>query len=263
MATIIHPTAVVHPGAQLGEEVTIGPLAVVEDQVTLGDRVSIHGQATIREFTSIGSGTEVHPQAVIGGLPQDVSFKGERSYVQIGSDCIIRECATINRGTEEDSATVIGNKCFLMGTTHIAHNVLLHDEVIMVHCACVAGYGEVGPKAFLSANVMVHQFVKVGGYVIAGGGAGISQDVPPFLMLRPASLNEVSGLNVVGLKRAGFTPEQRKEIKAAYKILYREGLTVSEAVEKMKADFSEGPADEFRRFVESAKRGICGKIDRK
>lgn len=261
MSTYIHPTAVVHPGATLGEHVRIGPLAVVEDQVNLGDRVQIHGQATIREFTTVGSGTEVHPQAVIGGIPQDVAFKGGRSFVRIGSDCIIRECVTINRGTAEDTATVIGNKCFLMSTTHVAHNVILHDEVILVHCACVAGYGEIGSKAFLSANVMVHQFVKIGRCVIAGGGAGITQDVPPFLMVRPASLNEVGGLNVVGLRRAGFTPDQRKDIKAAYKILYREGLTVPGAVEKLKARFPDGPAGEFCKFVESAGRGICGKVD--
>lgn len=256
---MIHPSAVIHPDAKLGADVAVGPLAVIESGVTVEEGASIHGQATLRTGTWIGKGTEVHPHAVIGGDPQDLTFSGAPSGVRVGAGCVLREHVTIHRATAEGQNTVIGDGCFLMNSTHVAHDVQLGCRVLSAGSAQIGGHAHIDDGTFLSGNVMVHQFVRIGRLVMAGGGAGITQDVPPFVLLRPCSLNVTDGINRVGLKRAGLSVEDRKAIKEAFRLLYRSELNTQEAVARIRSELDAPPALEMADFAEQAKRGICGK----
>lgn len=253
----IHPTAVIEKGAQLGERVTIGPFAFIDDQTSIGDGAIIGPHAVVHRFTSLGPGCRVHAGAVLGDWPQDLAFKGDESYLRIGAHCTIREGVTLHRGTKPGTETVVGDGCFLMANSHLAHNVRLGTQVILANGVLLAGYVEVGDRAFISGNVVVHQFTRIGRLAMMQGMSGVSKDVPPFCVVPGLKGNVVGGLNVVGMRRAGLTPAQRKEIKEAYVILYRSGLNVSQALDKLKAKFPSGPAQEFWSFVEGSKRGIC------
>jgi UDP-N-acetylglucosamine acyltransferase len=255
---MIHKTAVVDPAARIGRDVTVGPFAVIEEDVVIGDGCSIGPHACILRYTSLGNNCEVHAGAVLGDLPQDVDFEPCESRLRIGSNCLIREGVTLHRGTRPGSATEIGDGCFLMAFSHCAHNVRLGNRVVLANGCLLGGYARVDDGAFISGNCLVHQFVRVGRLVIMGGGSGVSKDVPPFCMVRPITVNTVIGLNVVGLRRAGLKPAERKEIKAAFDILYRSGLTVSEAVERLGREFAGGPPLEIRDFARDSERGICG-----
>jgi UDP-N-acetylglucosamine acyltransferase len=254
----IHPTALVDPAAKLGRDVTIGPFAIVEGRVEIGDGCVIGPRVTLLDYTTLGAGCRVHAGAVLGDLPQDTAFENEPSYVKIGSRCVLREFVTIHRGTKPGSETVLGDGCFLMANAHLAHNVKLGNGVVLANGALIAGYAEVGERAFISGGVVVHQFTHIGRLAMMGGGSGISKDVPPFCLVPGLTANRVSCLNVVGLKRAGFSIEQRQQVKEAFRILYRDGLTVTDAVAKMRAAFPEGsPAREMAEFAAVSKRGIC------
>ena len=254
---MIHPTAIVDEGAELGVDVDIGPYTVVEQDVQIGDRCVIGPRVSLLRYTTLGAGCRVHAGALIGDTPQDTAFENVRSFVRVGQDCQIRECATIHRGTKEDSTTEIGDGCFIMGLTHLAHNVRLGRQVVMVNGGLVGGYAEIGDRAFLSGNVTVHQFVKIGTLAMLGGNCGVTKDVPPFCTVRPVSMNVVAGLNVVGMRRAGLTAADRMQVKRAFGILYRSGLNVRQAEERLRQDCPDGPASEFWRFIEESRRGIC------
>lgn len=257
MSSNVHETAIVRPGAELGRDVTIGPFAFVDNGVRIGDGCIIGPRVSILSHTSLGNGCVVHTGAVLGDVPQDMAFRDEESYLRIGQNCIIREYVTIHRGTKPKSATEIGDGCFLMGLSHCGHNVKLAANVIVANGALLAGYVEVGERAFISGNCLIHQFTKVGKLAMLGGACGVTKDVPPFCTVAPVSLNEVAGLNVVGMKRAGMNPDERDEVKRGFKILYQSGLNVSQAVKKMQETFKSGPALELCSFVEQSSRGIC------
>lgn len=256
----IHPTAVIGSNAEIGTDVEIGPYTVIGDEVRIGDGCLIGPHVVIHPFTTLGQRCRVHATAVLGDLPQDLSFPGGASYADIGDDCVIREGVTVHRGTKPDTRTVIGSGCFLMANSHFAHNVQVGNKVIVANGALLAGYVEVGEGAFISGNVVIHQFVRVGRLAMLGGQSGIGKDIPPFCTTESATRNRIAGLNLVGLKRAGFTPPERKELKRAFDMLYRSGLNVSQALEKMKTEFTEGPAAELWRFIEQSERGICGAV---
>lgn len=256
--TAIHETAVVDKGAQVGSDVRIGPFCHVEGKVTIGDGCVLMDRVSLMGDLLLGPGCRVHAGAVLGDVPQDLGFKGAESRVRIGSNCMIREGVTIHRGTNEGSVTEIGDDCFLMGFSHYAHNVKLGRRVIVVNGSLLAGYVEVGDGAFISGNCCVHQFVKIGRLVMVGGGGGISKDVPPFCMTRTVGFNEVVGLNVVGMRRAGMGPDERRQVKRAYQLLYRSGLNATQAVERIRESFDDGPALEFCEFVSRSERGLCG-----
>jgi len=254
----IHPTAVVEDGALLGSDVEIGPFSYIAAGARIGAGCSIGPHVTIYGYTTLGAGCRVHAGAVLGDLPQDFGFEDGASYVRIGEGCSIREGVTVHRGSKPGTETVIGSRCMLMAFSHCAHNVQLESDVILANGVLLGGYVSVGARAFISGNVAVHQFARVGRLAMLGGGAMISKDVPPFYTVRPAMENRVGGLNVVGMRRAGMSPAARSEVKAAFKVLYLSGLNVSQAREKLDALFATGPGRELHDFVLASKRGICG-----
>ncbi len=254
---MIHKTAIIDPGAELGNDVEIGPFTVIESDVTIGDGTVIGPNVSIKPYTSIGPHCNIHAGAVLGGIPQDVNFKGGKSFVTIGANCQIREGVTINHGTQTDSVTEIGDDCFLMAFSHFGHKVKLGRKVIVANGALLAGYVEVGDQAFISGNCVLHQFITVGRLSMLGGGCGVSKDVPPFCLLKPIALNAIAGLNSVGLRRSTLTTKDRQEIKEAFKLLFLSGLNVSHALEKIKAAYPTGPASEFSTFIDKSERGIC------
>ena len=215
----IHPTAIVSKHAEIDPSVEIGPYAIIEDDVKISRDVKIYAHAYICNGPRIGEETEIHMGAILGHLPQDLAYDGKKTYLKIGKKNIIREYATIHRGTKENTATVIGDENFLMGLSHIAHNCVLGNKVILVNGALLAGYVTVGDMAFISGNVVVHQFCNIGKLAIIGGFSGVNKDVPPYMAVRGPSI--VHSINLVGLRRAGFKNDVIKEIKEAFMLIYK------------------------------------------
>ena len=250
---MIHPTAVVSSKATLGEGVEVAPFAVIEDDVVIGDGCRIGPHSHITGHTTIGKNTKIFTGAVIGDEPQDYHYKGEVSYTDIGDDCIIREYVTIHRGAQPESRTVIGNHVMLMALGHVAHNCVIGDNVIIANSALLAGHVEIDDRAVLSGGVAVHQFARIGTLAMISGLARVTQDVPPYCML---SEDVVHGPNVIGLKRAGISPESRRAIREAIKIFFLQGLNRPNAVEKIRQELSGIPeVDIFLEFVSDTRRG--------
>ncbi len=254
----IHATAIVAPSAELAEDVEVGAHACIGDQVEIGAGSVIQAHAILDGFVRLGPENVIGFGAVIGGPPQDLSFKiGSRSGVVLGRGNIIREYVTIHRGTAPDSFTTIGDDNFLMVGAHLGHNCTLGNKVIIANNCLLGGYVTIEDGAFLGGSCVFHQFMRVGRLAITQGNAGFGKDLPPYAV--GAGVNKVAGLNVVGLKRAGFGPEDRAEIKAAFQLLYESGLNVSQALDEARAKTWREPAQAFFDFVAAAKkRGICG-----
>lgn len=253
----IHPTAIVDSGAQIGSEVEIGPFSTIGPETVIGDKTIVQSHVVIENSVTIGSGNFIGHGAIIGAAPQDFSFSPERkTKIDIGQDNVIREYCTIHRGSAEGSTTTIGDKNFLMAGAHIGHNCEIANSVIIANNCLLGGHVRVDDGAFLGGGCVFHQNMHVGRLVIAQGGSAFSKDLPPFVIA--AERNYVFGLNVIGLRRAGFSAQDRDEIKAAFKLVYSSGLNVSAAIEKA-ATMKLGPAArEFFDFIANAKkRGIC------
>jgi UDP-N-acetylglucosamine acyltransferase len=253
----IHPTAIVDPGARIGAAVEVGPFSIIGPQVTIGDETIVQSHVVIEGEVTIGSANLIGHGAVIGAPPQDVSFSSERkTKVEIGNNNIIREYCTIHRGTAEGSATKIGDKNFLMAGAHIGHNCEIGNNVIIANNCLLAGYVIVDDTAFLGGGSTFHQFMHIGRLVMVQGSSAFGKDLPPFVVA--AERNCVFGLNVIGMRRAGFSAKERDEIKSAFKLLYLSGLNISQALEKAATMEFRGPAREFLDFVANAKkRSIC------
>ena len=193
---------------------------------------------------------------VIGDVPQDLAFKNVESFVRIGAGCVIREHVTIHRGTKEGTGTVVGDGCYLMAHSHLGHNVQLGRQVILANGVLLAGYVEIGDLAFISGNVCVHQFVRIGRLAMLAGLTAAAKDVPPFCTTRALTLNRVTALNVIGMRRAGMAPTERAEAKEAFRLLYRASLNVTQ-LDAIRGKFEGGPAIEMCDFIAASKRGIC------
>jgi UDP-N-acetylglucosamine acyltransferase len=253
----IHPTAVIHSRAQLGQGVTIGPYVVIGEHVSLGEGTHVGPHAVIDGWTTIGKGCDIGVGAVLGGTPQDLKYRGQRSFLRVGRDTCIREYVTIHRSSEEDGATVIGSHNFLMAYSHVAHDCRLGDHVIMVNYAGLSGYVEIEDRAFISGHNSVHQFVRIGYLAMVSGASRVVKDIPPF-MIAEGNPTRIRGLNIVGMRRLGLTPAVRTELRRAYRWLYRSGLNTSQALERIRQETSTG--SEVQRliaFIEASKRGIC------
>jgi UDP-N-acetylglucosamine acyltransferase len=251
--TAIHPTAIVAPGAQLGNDVEIGPYAIVEDDVVIGDRTRVAAHAVIKRHTRLGRENRVCEHVVIGGEPQDYKFSGAPTYVSIGDRNLIREGVTVHRASSPEGHTRIGNDCFLMVASHVAHDCQIGDRVVLTNSALLAGYVSIAEGAIISGNVIIHQFCRIGRFAFAGGGARISQDCLPF-MITEGSPAHARAVNVVGLRRAGFPPAEILGIRNALHAL-RTAARLEDALRVLEAADSPAVA-ELIEFIRSSKRGF-------
>jgi UDP-N-acetylglucosamine acyltransferase len=252
----IHPTAVIDPSANLGTGVEIGPYAVVGEGVMIGAGTVIHAHVVIHPGVRLGTQNTVHSGAILAGLPQDLGFKKETaSFVEIGDRNTIREHVTIHRGSKENSVTRIGNDCFLMAGAHLGHDVQLGDRVILANNCLLGGFSVIEDRVFMGGGSVLHQHTRIGRLAMIQGISGFGKDVPPFTI--GARVNEIAGLNVVGMRRAGFDAVTRSEIKAAYKLIFRSGQNIRQALAAARERTWGVEATSFFAFIESAKRGIC------
>lgn len=251
----------VHPEAKLDPSVQVGPFVYIDKDVEIGAGTVIDANATILEGTRIGKNCHIFPSAVVGAIPQDLKFKGEKTYAFIGDNTTIRECATVHRGTASKGKTVVGNNCLIMAYSHVAHDCILHDHIIMSNATQLAGEVEVDDWAILGGGTLVHQFSHIGAHVMIQGGTRVNKDIPPFII---AARDPVSycGINSVGLGRRGFTKEQLSSIQETYRLLYMSGLNVSQALEQIVATLPQTPErDMIVEFIKASPRGVVRGIN--
>jgi len=252
----IHPSAIIDPLAEIHPEAEIGPYVVVDGPVRIGRKSRVMAHATILGWSEIGEENEIHPGVILGDAPQDTAYRGAETYLRIGNHNVLREYVQVHRGTAPGSSTVIGNHNFLMVSAHVAHNCRLGDHIIMANGALLGGYVEVGDRAFISAYCLVHQFVRVGELSLMRGLSGTSRDVPPYSIIDWQ--HTVRGVNVVGLKRAGFDERRIRKIREAFRILFSKGRNLSLAIKEIERT-SEISTDltALLAFIKSSKRGVC------
>ncbi len=255
MTQTIHSTALVDPTAQLGPGVSVGAYAIIEADTVIGEGCEVQAHAIICRGSTLGARNLIGYGAVIGAEPQDHSFKGAPSRVDVGSGNRIREYVTIHRSAMEGGATVIGNDNFLMSGVHCAHDTRVGNATIIVNNTLLAGHVQVDDRAFLGGATLVHQHVRIGSLAITRGGTRLTKDVPPYFMA--VAINQVSGINRLGLRRAGFSPETRRTIQAAYELIYRANLNISQALEELRQKFQEPEIVAFVDFISGSQRGIC------
>jgi UDP-N-acetylglucosamine acyltransferase len=256
VATEISSASIISPRAKLADRVSVGPFCVIEDDVEIGPGTRLDSHVVIKRYTTLGENNHLYPGVVLGNDPEDRNFTGERSYLRIGSRNIFRECSSVSRGTPPESVTVLGDDNYIMIGTHVAHNCRLGSNIVICNNCSLAGYVEVEDGAFLSGGVGVHQFSKIGRLVMIGGNSGVNLDVPPFLLVSDFRV-AARGLNLVGLRRAGFAKETIRNLKQAYRLLYRSGLPLAEALERIEREIPAPEARHLVEFIRSSKRGIC------
>jgi UDP-N-acetylglucosamine acyltransferase len=255
-SAVVAPTARVHPDAVIGTGVRIGEFCVIESEVTIGSGCVLEPYVYIKRWTTLGERNEISAGTVLGTDPLDKGFSGERSYLRIGNDNKIREHYTISRGTAPESVTEIGDGNYIMTSGHIAHNCRIGNQTVIASCALLAGYVEVEDQAFISGGVVVHQYSKIGRLAMIGGNTRVNSDVPPFFLYTGFNV-EAKGLNVVGLRRAGFKSADVTALKKAYQILYRSGLKLQEALVKIENEIGTPEALHLTGFIRRSERGIC------
>lgn len=248
--------AYVHPEAKLGENLIVEPFAFIDRNVEIGDGSHIMSGANVRSGSRIGKNCRIFPGAVIGGIPQDLKFKGEETLAIVGDGTTVRECVTINRGTASKGHTTVGNNCLLMAYSHVAHDCEVKDFVILGNATQLAGEVEVDHHAILSGGTLVHQFTRIGAHVMIQGGTRLGKDIPPYII---AGREPVcySGVNLIGLRRHGFSNEKINEIQEIYRVIYQSGFNFTDAINKIDKDFEETP--EMRiivDFIKNSPRGI-------
>jgi len=266
----IHPTAIVHRDAQIAEDVEIGPYCIIESDVRIGPGCVLGENVIVRKYTAMGRRNFVDAYTVLGGLPQDLKFDRDTvSYLRIGDDNTFREGVTISRASLAGQATVVGNRCYWMAQSHAGHDVVVGDEAVLCNGALVAGHARIGDRAFLSGHVVVHQYTWLGEGVMSRGNAGIGMHAPPFVLF--AGMNSIAGLNVVGMRRnQQMTAEDRRQIKEAFRLTYRAGLSPRKALAEMDKHADWGVwAAKYRDFIREViaaeapfDRGLCPMRDR-
>jgi UDP-N-acetylglucosamine acyltransferase len=253
---MIHSSALVDPEAIIGKNVEIDAFVVVEKNVVIGDNTHIFPHAVVLNGARIGKNCRIFPGAVIAGIPQDLKFKGEETVAEIGDRTTIRECATVNRGTASKGKTTVGSNCLLMAYSHIAHDCVLHNNIIIGNATQLAGEVEVDDWAIVSGGALVHQFSRIGAHVMIQGGSRVGKDIPPYVTVGREPLS-YAGINVVGLRRREFTNEQIALCQEMYRIIYQSGLNNTAAIKQIESDFP----DSFEKetvvsFVKNSQRGI-------
>ncbi|MBV8863840.1 MAG: acyl-ACP--UDP-N-acetylglucosamine O-acyltransferase [Acidobacteriaceae bacterium] len=255
-AAYIAPTAKVDPRVHVGPGARIGEFCVIESDVVIGARCILEPYVYVKRWTSIGDENQISAGVILGTDPLDKNFKGERSYLSIGSGNKIREHFTISRGTQPESETRIGSENYIMTSGHIAHNCRLGDHIVIASCALVAGNVEIEDHAFISGGVVIHQYSRIGRLAMVGGNTRVNSDLPPFFLYSDFNV-AAKGINVVGLKRAGFCLQEIRAIKAAYRILFRSGLKQEDALQRIEAECSSQHTAQLVQFIRESKRGIC------
>jgi UDP-N-acetylglucosamine acyltransferase len=254
----IHPTAIIEPGAQIGDNVTIEPYAVIKSNVILENHVVIKSHAYIEGYTTIGEGTIVYPSASIGTKTQDLKFRGEKTFVKIGKHCEIREFATINSSCQENSVVEVGDNCLIMAYCHIAHNCKLGNRVIMSNNATLAGHVIVEDCAIIAGFTPIHQFVRIGKHAMVGGMSRVTHDISPYTIGGGIPF-KFGGLNIIGLKRHGFPLKVRRELSKVFKIIYRSKLHLEEALARVEQEVELLPeVQHWIKFCRDSKRGLLG-----
>ena len=250
------PLAYVHPQAKIARNVGIEPFTTIHNNVIIGSGTWIGSNVTIMEGARIGKDCRIFPGAVISAIPQDLKFEGEDSLTVIGDNTTIRECVTINRGTNASGKTEIGNNCLIMATAHIAHDCILGDNSIVVNGVALAGHVIIGEHAIIGGLAAVHQFIHIGDHAMVSGGSLVRKDVPPFTKAGKEPLSYV-GINSIGLRRRGFSTEKIREIQDIYRILYQKNYNNTQAMEKIEAEMEATPErDEIILFIKNSQRGI-------
>ncbi|HYO80707.1 MAG TPA: acyl-ACP--UDP-N-acetylglucosamine O-acyltransferase [Bryobacteraceae bacterium] len=255
-SAVVAPTARVHPDAEIGPATHIGEFCVIESDVKVGRGCRLEPYVFVKRWTTLGDCNEISACTVLGTDPLDKRFTGERSYLRIGNGNRIREHYTISRGTKPESVTEIGDDNYVMTAGHIAHNCRIGNHAVIASCALVAGYVEVEDCAFISGGVVIHQFSKIGSLAMIGGNTRVNADVPPYFLYSGFNVEPV-GLNSVGLERAGISASSIKELKRAYRLLYRSGLKLDEALVQMETDGAGPEVRHLIEFVRGSGRGIC------
>lgn len=253
---LIHPTAVIEPGARIGRDVRVGPHCWIGDDVTIGDRTVLGANVVLDGWTTIGTGCTILHGASIGAPPQDLKFQGDRTYVEIGDNNTIREYVTVNRSCIPEATTRIGDGNLLMAYVHVAHECEIQNGTILANAVNLAGHVTIESFASIGGITPIHQFVRIGAYSFIGGGSRIPKDVPPYFLAAGNPIR-AGGINVVGLTRRNFSPETRALLQRAYKLLYRSDKNVTQALEAIRSDLPMSPEIErLVHFIETSERGI-------
>ncbi len=254
----IHPTAIIDPKAEVDDSVEIGPYCVIEGHVRIGAGCRLYHNVFLTGWTEIGEACVLHPGVIVGHEPQDTGYTGERTYCRVGANCVLREYVTIHRGTIPESETAVGEGCFLLSGSHVAHNCRIGDRVTLINNVMLAGHVEVGDDAVFGGGAGVHQFVHVGSRVMVHGNARVSQDIPPYAMVDADG--KVVGLNKVGLRRAGMTPEEMLSLRQAYRTLFFRHEPFADAVARLACEADSEPAKRILAFVQrDSQRGFAGR----
>ena len=258
----ISSLAYIHPSADIGDDVTVEPFAYIEDNVVIGAGTRIMPHASIMSGARIGKNCTIFPNAVISGIPQDLKFENEESLAIIGDNTTVRECVTVNRGTKSRGQTVVGNNCLLMAYSHVAHDCVLKDNVIIGNAVQIAGEVEIDDYAIISGGTLIHQCTRIGKHTMIQGGTRLGKDIPPYTLAGRDPVSYV-GLNIVGLRRRAFAREQINSIQEIYRYLYLSGYNISQALEKIESELTESDErTEIIDFVRASSRGVVrGNMD--
>ena len=256
MSILIDSHAIVSPKATIGDGVKVGPYAVIEDDVVIGEGTTIGAHTVIHSGSRIGRECRIHPMAAIGGLPQDLKFRGEPTTLEIGDKTVVREFVTLNRATAETGRTIIGSNCLFMAYSHVGHDCVVGNDVILANCAALGGHVHLGNWVILGALTPVHQFCHIGDHAMIGGGFRVVKDVPPYILAGSEPLI-FARLNIIGLRRRGFSEKSIDLLNKTYRLIYRSSLNVSQAVARIAEEVEPSPEVEaVLSFIAKSKRGI-------